>query len=336
MRIGARLRDVIPSYVDTLADLPQFAADLESAGVDELVVGEHLLYSSDMPHAGGEQLGRAERSSRSSDALVLFSAIAAATSRVSLCASALVAALHHPILLARQSASLDQISRGRFALGLTAGWFEAEFAAMSVPYEERFARLEETILICRSLWQESPATFSGRWTNFVDMVCDPAPASAAGPAILVGARPSPTTVRRIVRLSDGWIASEAATFDELERGIAAIHQECRSVGRDPAQLTFRVTLPDAGGDVSSLGRRAAPIVRIESSSEIDSLAANVAASIDQLANVGVDHVALPLSTYGLERAAVRPFFDKLAALLGRGGHRSDGPGAESTIPAERF
>jgi alkanesulfonate monooxygenase SsuD/methylene tetrahydromethanopterin reductase-like flavin-dependent oxidoreductase (luciferase family) len=125
--------------------------------------------------------------------LALLCALAGQTESVTLGTAVLVASLRHPLLLAHQVATLDQIAEGRLILGLGAGFpypaTEAEFAAVGVPFSERVGRLIETVKICRLLWQdraggaEQAVTFEGRYTQLHDVTLSIKPHRAGGPAL---------------------------------------------------------------------------------------------------------------------------------------------------------
>jgi alkanesulfonate monooxygenase SsuD/methylene tetrahydromethanopterin reductase-like flavin-dependent oxidoreductase (luciferase family) len=152
---------------------------------------------------------------------VTLSAIAGATKKIRLTTGAIIAPTRSALLLAKMAASLDVLSSGRFSLGLTAGWYEPEFRAVDVVFADRFARLDETIAVCRNIWGSQPATFSGRWTHYDDVYCQPAPLSGAGLPIWFGGLVSARTAVRVARC-DGWIVSEATAIDDLPRGIDLI------------------------------------------------------------------------------------------------------------------
>lgn len=165
--------------------LQQAVLELERLGVHGVVLGEHLVRGRDMAHPGGISMGREGRSRTSLDALVLLSWLAALTRRLRLSTAVLIGSLHEPVLLARQAATLDVLSCGRFDLGVAGGWFRPEFAATGVSFADRFSRMEEGLRACRALWSSPVASFSGRWTHFDDVTCDPEPAlpGATGPGL---------------------------------------------------------------------------------------------------------------------------------------------------------
>ncbi|MFD1537458.1 LLM class flavin-dependent oxidoreductase [Nonomuraea guangzhouensis] len=142
------------------------------------------------------------------DPLMLLSALAAVTERVTLGTAVLLPALRHPILLAHQLATLDRISDGRLIAGMGAGFphpnTEAQCEALGIEFKRRVSRTEESIDVMRQLW--AGATVSHRGTHFAfhDVTLEPKPAQAGGPPIWL-AGSGAAALRRVGRLADGWL-----------------------------------------------------------------------------------------------------------------------------------
>lgn len=183
MRLGANLAE--PALTARHARLA------EAAGFDFVAAGEHL-YRDERP--GPTQL-----------ALTALAAAAGATERVRLLSSIIITPLHHPVMLAKQAAVLDQISGGRLTLGLgVGGEFPGEFRALGVPLNERGQRTDEAIRIMRALWTGRPASHSGRAFAFEEVALNPPPVQEGGPPIWVGGRTEPA-MKRAARSGDGWL-----------------------------------------------------------------------------------------------------------------------------------
>jgi probable F420-dependent oxidoreductase len=294
---GIKLAGLVPSYAPGLADLPDLVVEFERMGADSVVVGEHLLFAPVMAHPGGSGKiihGRTEQQSDAADALVLFAAIAGKTTRIMMCSSIILAAAHPFAVLARQAATLDVLSRGRFTLGVGPGWFPGEFEAMGIPFGERDARLEETIRACRELWSPGLSTFTGRQIHFVDVLSEPAPWRTGAVPVWWGTKvTTPALAQRVAELGDGWIAHENASRQLIGESIANIRDACIAVGRDPASIGFRATLttiaPHAGLTTDEVIRHALE-------------------ARDALVALGVTHFTVPLDLYALD-------LDGLAKLL---------------------
>jgi alkanesulfonate monooxygenase SsuD/methylene tetrahydromethanopterin reductase-like flavin-dependent oxidoreductase (luciferase family) len=141
------------------------AAAAEEVGFDSIWVGDHILYRGD---------DRPERGPW--DAWTLLAALAAVTRRVELGPLVACTGFHPPGVIARMAAAIDEISGGRFVLGLGCGWNEAEFAAFGIPYDHRVARFEEAFAILRGLLAGERVTLEGRYWQAADAVLLPPPA----------------------------------------------------------------------------------------------------------------------------------------------------------------
>ncbi|MFI6481381.1 LLM class flavin-dependent oxidoreductase [Nonomuraea sp. NPDC050663] len=161
------------------------------------------------------------------DPLLLLSAVAAATSRVTLGTAVLLPALRHPILLAHQLATLDGLAEGRLIVGMGGGFpnrgTEAQFVAIGVPFASRVSRLEESIVAMRQLWSGQEVSFTGRHFDFHGATIAPTPTRPAGPPIWL-AGGGETALRRVAHLADGWLPYPPRT-QAYAREWAAIRQD---------------------------------------------------------------------------------------------------------------
>jgi len=140
------------------------------------------------------------------DPLTLLGAVATALPDLDVGTAVLLPALRNPVLLAQQLATLDQISEGRLIAGIGIAAdnpaVRAEFAAASVPFEQRVGRLVEGMSLCRALWSGEPVDWDGRW-SLRNVILAPEPYRSGGPPIWLAANVEPG-VRRAGRLFDGW------------------------------------------------------------------------------------------------------------------------------------
>src|SRR5919109_4713960 len=155
LRVGVQLPEVerVVRWPEYLA----MARAAEECGFDSIWLGDHLLYRGD---------GRLERGPW--EAWTLLAALAAATERVRLGPLVACAGFHPPGLIAKMAASVDEVSGGRFVLGLGAGWNEEEFRAFGLPFDRRVARFEEAFEIIRRLLAGERVTFAGRFNELDD------------------------------------------------------------------------------------------------------------------------------------------------------------------------
>ncbi len=177
------------------------------------------------------------------DPLTLLAAVAARVPRATLGTAVLLPALRNPVLLAHQVATLDQISEGRFVLGVGIARdvpnIRAEFAACGVPFEKRVGRMMEGLRLCRAFWRGEPVDWDGRWPVRGGVLA-PVPHRPGGPPIWIGGN-SPASLQRVGKWFDGWFpnAPEPAAFASQ---LAEIQATARSAGRDPAQLSAAMYL----------------------------------------------------------------------------------------------
>ena len=290
---GVKLAGLVPHWAPTVAELPRLCSEFEQAGADEVVCGEHILYGPKMHHPGGSgkiRHSRTEQRSDGADIFVLFSAVAALTTRLRLCSAVVLGAAHPAALLARQAAALDVISGGRFVLGVGAGWYGGEFEAMGIPPAERGDRLEETVAACKELWSPGPSSFDGKWNSFTDMICEPAPLTRGGPPVWWGMKgTTPAAGRRVATMGDGWIAAESATVIDIAQSVDNIQTAWADAGRDPSTIGVRATLA---------------LLPADASHEFDAVADHALESATRLTGVGVTHITVPLDSYELDLDAL--------------------------------
>jgi probable F420-dependent oxidoreductase len=175
--------------------------------------------------------------------LTLLSAVAARTERAELGTAVLLPALRNPVVLAHGVATLDQISEGRFILGVgiasDVANIRAEFVACGVPFEKRVGRMLEGLRLCRELWSGKPVTWSGRWM-MENTTVGPVPHRPGGPPIWIGGMVR-ASLERVGQIYDGWFPN-APGPDHYRTQWNTIHQIAREAGRDPAKLTGAVYL----------------------------------------------------------------------------------------------
>jgi probable F420-dependent oxidoreductase len=177
------------------------------------------------------------------DPLLSLSFIAAHTERIRLATGILLLPEHNPLVVAKQAATLDVLSGGRFVLGVGVGWSAEEFEALGVPFSRRGARMEEYIAAMRRLWADEVTSFEGEFVRFNSVRVNPKPVRRSGIPVVFGGT-SDAAMRRVATAGDGWYGfnlSSAALPDALN----ALAQHCRDYGRDMRELHLAVSLSDA-------------------------------------------------------------------------------------------
>jgi alkanesulfonate monooxygenase SsuD/methylene tetrahydromethanopterin reductase-like flavin-dependent oxidoreductase (luciferase family) len=175
LRLGVQLPEVEREV--RWPELRAIARAAEECGFDSVWLGDHMLYRGD---------GRPERGPW--DVWTSLAALAASTERVTLGPLVASTAFHPPGLIARMAASIDEISGGRFTLGIGAGWNETEFRAFGIPFDRLASRFEESFEIVRRLLAGERVTFEGRFHRVEDVLLLP-PLARHVPLMLGGGGP---------------------------------------------------------------------------------------------------------------------------------------------------
>lgn len=180
----------------------------------------------------------------------MLGALAQATRRLRL--GCMVNGMHfrHPAVTANMAATLDHISGGRFALGLGAGWFEAEADAYGIPLgtlTERFDRFDEGVEVIVSLLTREVTSFAGRYYRLTDARCEPKPVQPRLPIVIGGSGPR-RTLRTVARWADHWDLVRADDPETWKRLDGVLAEHCAAVGRDPGEIRRSVHLFWAADD----------------------------------------------------------------------------------------
>lgn len=225
-------------------DLKRCLASLQIAdqvGIDQLSITDHVVM--------GEQLDAYPYGKFPLpltfpwyEPISVLSAVAMVTQRIRLSMGVLIGPLRPAVLLAKQLATLDVLSGGRVDAGIGTGWQREEYTAAGIAFEERYLRMDEQVRVCRLLWSEAPASFSGKTVSFDNLHAFPRPPQGTALPFWFGVAPTPRNCRRIAEFGDGWapITSDPA---EIAEGVAAIRAAFAAAGRDPDSLQVRAGVP---------------------------------------------------------------------------------------------
>jgi probable F420-dependent oxidoreductase len=175
------------------------AEQAEALGFDDVWVSEHIIVPKDAAYPPSPSFY---------DPVLTLTWAAAFTQRVRLGTSVLVLPMRHPLPLAKELATLQNLSQGRLILGAGVGWMEPEFLALGAPFNERGRRMDEGIALMRAVWTEDPITFPTRWIPAVVREMRMQPQPVAPIPIWIGGSSEPA-LQRALRL-DGWHGSRVA------------------------------------------------------------------------------------------------------------------------------
>lgn len=235
-----------PTSWEPVLELARMA---DAAGVDRIVVSDHVVYGERLDAYGEPSLGgtRGGRQPTGPDGhwlepLTLLAVIAGQTEQVRLGTSILLAALRTPAVLAKQAATLDVLSGGRLDLGVGVGWQREEYEGCGLDFARRGELLDRCLAVCRLLWTERTASYDDGELRFERIHAMPKPIQPGGVPIWVSGRIHRRTVERVVRFGAGWIPWGDHVADPRP-GIDVLRRALAEAGRDPDELQVQGTLP---------------------------------------------------------------------------------------------
>jgi len=230
-----------PSYMRVRA----LALRAEALGFHSIWTGDHLLFRR------SEATPTIQRTQGAWESWTVLSALAEATSCIRLGPWVMATPLRNPAILAKMAVTMDEVSGGRFILGLGSGWNQPTFDAFGMPFDHRVDRLAEALRIIVPLLREGRVDVEGTYYRAPDCEIVPRGPSPTGPPILIAAQ-RPRMLRLAARYADMWNRSSGypeipATRQEF---LAGMDEACAEVGRDQATLALTVRMfigfPDAG------------------------------------------------------------------------------------------
>jgi alkanesulfonate monooxygenase SsuD/methylene tetrahydromethanopterin reductase-like flavin-dependent oxidoreductase (luciferase family) len=279
-------------------DLRAMAQLADQTALDSFWVADHLIIRR------SENVDVDEQGTWES--FTFLSALAAATSRIQLGPLVAATSFRSPTLLAKMADALDEISGGRFILGLGSGWHKPEYDAFGYPFDHLASRFEEALQIIRPLLRESHVDFDGRYYEARNCVLRPRGPTSGGPRILIGAS-RPRMLGLVARYADAFNTVWHRTPETVPAAIGNLRAACEAEGRDPATLELTAgTL----AHVYAPGEARLPDERIIAGSPEE-----VADGLRGFAAVGIQHLIVipnPPDLRGIER------FGRVAELLAAG------------------
>jgi probable F420-dependent oxidoreductase len=229
-----QLHIAIPNFGtgSTSQAIAEIAEEAEALGFDGVGTTDHLMVP----------LGQPQRYERIFEALTVLAYLAARTRRVKLITTVVVLLMRNPFVLAKQAATIDQLSGGRLVLGLGVGWSEPEFANVHADFQNRGRRFDEALRLLRHVFSGSGTPFRGRYYGFEDGVFDPVPMNNEKLPIMLGGN-SDSAVRRAGRVADTW-ESTGIDPDTWRDRVQLLRSEA---GGRPVEVGARINL-EGGAD----------------------------------------------------------------------------------------
>jgi alkanesulfonate monooxygenase SsuD/methylene tetrahydromethanopterin reductase-like flavin-dependent oxidoreductase (luciferase family) len=263
------------------------------------------------------------------EALTMLAAAAPVTERVILGTAALLPVLRRPVQAAQTLASIDLLSGGRLTVAVGAGFpgrlGQPMYELSEVPWERRFARLDETVALWRQLWTaEGPSSFRGEFLRFEQIPQATRPYRDGGPPIWLGGA-TPAALRRTGRMYDGWLPYPPDPAD-YETGLGQIRVAAADAGRDPASVSPALFISALIAGSLDAGRAALadytlatygmPLAGIE---QIQALVAgtadDVAAALERYVAAGARHIVCRIGA--LDLASIGRQLEQLAEIAKR-------------------
>lgn len=177
------------------------------------------------------------------DPLIALSRASAVTSKIKLGTGISLIPERNPIMTAKEVASLDHYSGGRFLFGIGAGWNEAECTVLGGDFAHRWTQTKEAIAAMRALWTEKEAEHHGKYYDFGPLICEPKPARKGGVPILLGSIANTRVYKRVAEWGDGWLPFTISP-DEIAEGRQEISKYAKERGRDPKSIDITAFAPD--------------------------------------------------------------------------------------------
>jgi probable F420-dependent oxidoreductase len=223
-----------------LRALVQMAQEAEDSGFDAVMLSEHVVLGPDASAAGLMENprdwaypGNQDPATPWPSSPVLLGAIAAVTTRLRLIAGAVIPPLRHPLLLAKDLATIDQLSQGRLVVIPTVSWSRDEYAALGIPFGHRGSLLDEHLAAWEQVYAHTPASFDGAHYQFRDVYLEPKAFRPGGPLLWFGGqRLHPALLRRLVRYGHGFNPLGRPQPGELQALRAALTE----ANRDPDDM----------------------------------------------------------------------------------------------------
>ncbi|MCH2513586.1 MAG: LLM class F420-dependent oxidoreductase [Chloroflexi bacterium] len=234
MNIGTSVP--LPAYTIDPAFMAKKAEDL---GFESIWYAEHAAVpvhsDSPFPATGGEIPWTY---SHFTDPYIALARASGATSKIMLGTGITLVPERNPLLLAKEIASLDRFSGGRFLFGIGTGWLKEETEMMGGDFEHRWTQTREAIEAMKELWTKDEAEYHGRYFDFPLVKSYPKPLQKPYPPIILGGM-AKNVLRRVVAHADGWLPNRVTPAD-VEESRKKLDAMAAEAGRDPKSITISV------------------------------------------------------------------------------------------------
>ena len=255
MKVGVIPVNIGVQSADQVVQTAQF---VESLGYESVWTFEHVVvpvnYESKYPYNKSGNMGAAPETNFV-DPLIALAAVAASTKTLRLATGVNILSQVNPIYMAKQAASLDFMSNGRFMLGVGIGWLREEFEALGVPFEHRGARFDDYVAGMRKIWSGEVVEHESDFISWKGFKSYPLPIQNPFPVVMGGVKGK--IFKRTAQLGNGWFAPTGDPA-ELKGHMENLKIECDAIDRDLSEIEITCMWPGQGGrdfleELSSVG-----------------------------------------------------------------------------------
>jgi len=221
-----------------------YAQAAEGLGYDYLVAPDHVLGANPNVDYGGRRVGTSATAYH--DPFVLFAYLAGVTKKAGFCVGVLILAQRQAALVAKQAACLDELSDGRFRLGIGVGWNEIEFEGLGMDFHTRGKRSSEQVRFMQALWSQPSVKFDGEFHKLDDGGINPRPKSGKVPVWFGGH--ADATFKRAAQYGDGFMPLRYPAGDKALEAFDRLRKLIKEAGRDPASVGLEVWMSPGIGN----------------------------------------------------------------------------------------
>ena len=244
MKVGIIPVNIGVESVEQIVGLAKLA---ESLRYESVWTFEHVIvpidYESKYPYNSSGKMGMPPETNFV-DPLNALTAVAAVTKDIRLGTGVNILSQVNPLYMAKQAASLDFVSNGRFMLGVGIGWLKEEFEALGVPYEKRGARFDDYVAGMRKVWSDEVVEHESDFISWHGFKSYPLPIQNPFPVVMGGVKGK--IFERTAQLGNGWFAPTGDP-SELKTHLESLKIECDKIGRDVTEIEITCMWPGQGG-----------------------------------------------------------------------------------------
>lgn len=221
-------------------DIAVVAKHAEDLGFDSIWVPEHPIIPvhTETPYPSSRDGTMPGWCEHEVDPFVALARASAVTTNLKLGTAVILVPEHNPLIMAKEIATLDMYSRGRFLFGIGGGWLREEMEIMGGDFDHRWTQTREAVLAMKELWTKTESEYHGKYYDFPPVYSFPRPVQRPHPPIILGGT-APNVLKRIATWGDGWIPA-GLNPEQLKAGRATLDKLALAAGRDPTSIEISI------------------------------------------------------------------------------------------------